>query len=209
MNAHDTAIRRGRKFEQVLEGAREVFLAEGFEGAGVDEIARKAGVSKATLYSYFPDKRLLFFEVAKRECLKLAEDAMELMNGQKPVRDMLEIAAQRMVDFFNSDMSLNVFRVCVAESERFPELAQEFYQNGPALGRARLMEFLDCATKRGELAIEDVEMAADQFAELCKSRIFMDRIFGIRGTFTDNELRMIAGEAVETFMCRYGCKSGS
>jgi len=207
MNAHDSAIRRGRKFEQVLEGAREVFLAEGFEGAGVDEIARKAGVSKATLYSYFPDKRLLFFEVAKRECMKLSEDAMELMNGQKPVRDMLEIAAQRMVDFFNSDISLSVFRTAVAESERFPELAQEFYRSGPALGRARLMEFLQCACTRGDLAIEDVEMAADQFAELCKARIFSDRIFGIRGKFTDNELAMIAGEAVETFMCRYGGKT--
>lgn len=204
MNAHDPAIRRGRKFEQVLEGAREVFLAEGFEGAGVDEIARKAGVSKATLYSYFPDKRLLFFEVAKRECLRLSEDAMELMASEKPVRDMLEIAARRMTEFFNSDISMNVFRVCVAESERFPELAQEFYSSGPALGRARLMEFLDCATRRGDLAIEDVEIAADQFAELCKARIFTDRIFGIRGKFSDNELAMIAGEAVETFMARYG-----
>lgn len=204
MNAHDTAIRRGRKFEQVLEGAREVFLAEGFEGAGVDEIARKAGVSKATLYSYFPDKRLLFFEVAKRECMKLSEDAMELMNTPKPVRDVLEIAAHRLLEFFNSDLSINVFRVCIAECERFPELAQEFYRNGPALGRARLVEFLDRARARGQLQIDDVEMAADQFAELCKSRVFTDRILGIRGEFADNELAMIAGEAVETFMSRYG-----
>lgn len=204
MNAHDSAIRRGRKFEQVLEGARDVFLSEGFEGAGVDEIARRAGVSKATLYSYFPDKRLLFFEVAKRECLRLAEDAMQLMAADKPVRDMLEVAAQRMVDFFNSDISMSVFRVCVAESERFPELAQEFYRSGPALGRARLKEFLECAAARGELRVDDAEMAADQFAELCKSRIFTDRIFGIRGKFSDNELAMIAGEAVETFMARYG-----
>lgn len=204
MGAHDTAIRRGRKFEQVLEGARDVFLAEGFEGAGVDEIARQAGVSKATLYSYFPDKRLLFFEVAKRECLRLSEDAMELMQLDCPVREMLLVAAGRMVEFFNSDISLNVFRVCVAESERFPELAQEFYRNGPALGRARLVEFLECRVKRGELAIDDVEMAADQFAELCKARIFSDRIFGIRQKFSDNELRMIADEAVETFMARFG-----
>ena len=45
-------VRRGRKFEQVLEGATQVFLQHGFEGASVDDIAREAGVSKATLYSY-------------------------------------------------------------------------------------------------------------------------------------------------------------
>ena len=60
MNTHSPTIRKGRKFDQVLEGARSVFLADGFEGASVDQIAKVAGVSKATLYSYFPDKRLLF-----------------------------------------------------------------------------------------------------------------------------------------------------
>ncbi|WP_375688854.1 TetR/AcrR family transcriptional regulator [Pseudooceanicola sp. LIPI14-2-Ac024] len=204
MGVHETAVRRGRKFDQVLEGARDVFLAEGFEGASVDEIARRAGVSKATLYSYFPDKRLLFFEVAKRECMRVAEDATQLMAEERPVRDMLSIAAQKIVDFFNTDLSLNVFRVCAAESERFPELAREFYESGPGQARAQLMAFLDCASQKGELVVEDIEMAADQFAELCKARILMDRIFGIRGAFTDNELKMIADEAVTTFMARYG-----
>ncbi len=48
-------VKRGRKFDQVLQGAREIFMSDGFEGASVDDIARAAGVSKATLYSYFPD----------------------------------------------------------------------------------------------------------------------------------------------------------
>ena len=53
-------IKRGRKFDQVLEGARTVFLRDGYSGASVDDIATEAGVSKATLYSYFPDKQILF-----------------------------------------------------------------------------------------------------------------------------------------------------
>ena len=59
--------KKGRKFDQVLEGARQVFMSDGFEGASVDDIARAANVSKATLYSYFPDKRLMFTEMAERE----------------------------------------------------------------------------------------------------------------------------------------------
>ena len=69
-------IRKGRKFDQVLEGARAIFMRDGFEGASVDDIAREAGVSKATLYSYFPDKRLLFMEVAKAECNRQADEAV-------------------------------------------------------------------------------------------------------------------------------------
>ena len=56
---------KGRKFTQVLEGARTVFLRDGFEGASVDDIAREAGVSKATLYSYFPEKKMMLIEVAR------------------------------------------------------------------------------------------------------------------------------------------------
>lgn len=49
-------LRSGRKFAQMLEGARQIFLALDFQEATVDDIARAAGVSKATLFSYFPDK---------------------------------------------------------------------------------------------------------------------------------------------------------
>ncbi|MDF1855168.1 TetR/AcrR family transcriptional regulator [Pseudooceanicola sp.] len=204
MNAPKSVIRVGRKFEQVLEGARDVFLAQGFEGASVDEIAKRAGVSKATLYSYFPDKRLLFVEVAKRECGQLADDALDLIALDLPPREMLRLAADRMVSYFNSDLAINTFRVCASEAERFPELAREFYRNGPELGRARLMTYLAGETGKGGLTIDDIEMAADQFAELCKARLFCDRILGMRARLTQAELDRIAAEAVETFMARYG-----
>ena len=55
------------KCAQVLEGARKVFMDRGYEGASVDEIARAAGTSKATLYSYFPDKRQLFEAVMQTQ----------------------------------------------------------------------------------------------------------------------------------------------
>ncbi|MGH1424756.1 MAG: TetR/AcrR family transcriptional regulator [Pseudooceanicola sp.] len=208
MNAPVSVIRRGRKFDQVLEGARDVFLSQGFEGASVDEIARRAGVSKATLYSYFPDKRLLFLEVAKTECQRLSNDALEHVDSNAPVRDMLRFAADRMAEFFNSDIAINVFRVCAAESERFPELAREFYRTGPEMGRGHMMDYLQGEATKGTLVIEDVEMAADQFSELCRARLFTDRIFGIREKMTAEELSRIAHEAVETFMARYGPRDG-
>ena len=74
-------IARGRKFQQVLEGARAIFLRDGFEGASVDDIAREAGVSKATLYSYFPDKRVMFIEVFRSELAREAGAAFAVAAG--------------------------------------------------------------------------------------------------------------------------------
>lgn len=142
-------IRRGRKFDQVLEGARTVFLRDGFEGASVDDIAREAGVSKATLYSYFPDKRLLFIEVAKTECARQADEAVQIIEAvSMPVEEVLRFAGGRFIDYMSSEFGLQTYRLCVAEADRFPQLGHAFYHSGPELVRARLVDYLRKAVDR-------------------------------------------------------------
>lgn len=197
-------IRKGRKFDQVLAGARTVFLADGFEGASVDDIARAAGVSKATLYSYFPDKRLLFLEVARTECEMMAEKIMQQIEDDLPLREVLMRSARHLTAFLLTDFSQSVFRVCMAESERFPELGQAFYSAGPEMGRDRISEFLACAVEQGELKIDDIGMAAEQFSELCKAKLWTRAVFGVQTEFTAEEVEDVAVNAVDTFLARYG-----
>jgi AcrR family transcriptional regulator len=197
-------IRRGRKFDQVLEGAREVFLASGFEGASVDDIARAAGVSKATLYSYFPDKRVLFTEMAKAECQHLTEVAVSELDLSQPVEAVLRDAARKIIGFLTSDFGQGVFRMCVAESARFPAFGCEFYEAGPGNVTAHLVHFLHKAADRGELEIEDFELAADQFHELCKADIFPKLVFNLQTSFSEAEIDRVVTGAVEMFLARYG-----
>lgn len=204
MSETATLVRKGRKFDQVLAGAREVFMADGYEGASVDDIARVAGVSKATLYSYFPDKRLLFIEVATTECQHLASRTLDLIEVDAGPRAVLMTAAGQIVPFLLSDFAQQVFRICLAESDRFPELGRAFYAAGPENGRRRLEEYMSCAVKRGELQIDDVTLAAEQFSELCKARLWTQAIFGIRRSFAQDEVELVVREAVETFLARYG-----
>ncbi|SES04906.1 DNA-binding transcriptional regulator, AcrR family [Tranquillimonas rosea] len=203
MNALD-GIRRGRKFDQVLEGAREVFLNDGFEGASVDDIAKAACVSKATLYSYFPDKRLLFTEVAKCECRRQAEEAVTRIDMSRPPRDVLAEAGRHMIRFYLSDFGQRVFRICVAESDRFPDLGESFYDSGPRLVEKRLTDYFQLAMSRGELAIDDLPLAAHQFAELCKVELFPRIVFGVQATFTTDEIERVLTGAVDMFLARYG-----
>ncbi|WP_193140433.1 MULTISPECIES: TetR/AcrR family transcriptional regulator [unclassified Meridianimarinicoccus] len=203
MNKHDAPIKRGRKFDQVVAGAREVFLREGFEGASVDSIARAAGVSKATLYSYFRDKRLLFLEVARMECLRQAEAAMSLATHGSDPRETLTDMARRITDFTLSDFGLKVFRICVAEAERFPELGRTFYQSGPEVARQHLTDYLQAATARGALRIDDCRLAADQFVELCRADLFYRRVFNLTDNIQPQEVTRIVDGAVDTFLARY------
>ncbi len=198
--------KKGRKFDQVLEGARQVFLSDGFEGASVDDIARAAGVSKATLYSYFPDKRFLFMQVAKTECCRQADTAIESIDMNAPVQTVLCDIARQMVDFMTSEFGQRIFRICVGESDRFPELGREFYESGPMLIRDRLVAYFDNAIARGELKIEDKTLAAEQFHELCKADLFPRMVFNMASEFTEVEKLRVVDGAVEMFMARYGVK---
>lgn len=203
MTAMAAEIKKGRKFDQVLEGAREVFVRDGFEGASVDEIARVAGVSKATLYSYFPDKRLLFSEVARLECNRQAEEALQEVGQDDPVEDVLHEAADRIVRFFLSDFGQQVFRICVAESHRFPELGCRFYASGPAMVRERLSQVLTPYVNKGVLKIDDMDLAANQFGELCKSDLFVRCLCGVCTDVTEADIKRVTDGAVEMFLARY------
>ncbi|WP_146584824.1 TetR/AcrR family transcriptional regulator [Puniceibacterium confluentis] len=204
MSVPASKVRKGRKFDQVLSGAREIFMRDGFEGASVDDIARAAGVSKATLYSYFPDKRLLFTEVANTQCARQADEALHTIDMSQPPRIVLTQVGHSFLGFILSDMGQRIFRICVAEADRFPELGQAFYDSGPKKVHQAIVDYLRTAAGRGDLSIGDFELAADQFAELCKADLWPRLVFGIRADFTREEKARVIDGAVETFLARYG-----
>src|SRR5215470_5929839 len=78
--AADSAKRR-----QIIEGARAVFLTQGFDAASMNDIARKAGVSKGTLYVYFKNKDELFEAITEEQCSMQAERVFELDNADHDV----------------------------------------------------------------------------------------------------------------------------
>ncbi|NJM81562.1 MAG: TetR/AcrR family transcriptional regulator [Tabrizicola sp.] len=202
----EQAVRRGRKYDQVLEGARIVFLRDGFGGANVDDIAREANVSKATIYAYFPDKQLLFLEVARMEFRRQAEEAEASAMPDMSVRGMLTLAAERIAAFVMSEFGQRMYRIVVGEGERFPGLGQEFYACGPGLIHDRLVHHLSCHCAEGDLQIDDLDLAADQFAQLCKATIVEKLLLGMATEITEAEVARSVAGAVEMFLARYSTK---
>ena len=82
--AEDSAKRR-----QILDGARAVFLSQGFDAASMGEIARAAGVSKGTLYVYFENKEELFEAIVHEQCQVQAEGLFDLNATDSDVESVL------------------------------------------------------------------------------------------------------------------------
>jgi AcrR family transcriptional regulator len=195
--------REQHKRRQVLDGAEAAFLELGFEGSSVDEIARRAGVSKGTLYNHFPDKRKLFAAVVDRECQRQAEKVFTVSLEDVPAQVALRRIGTQYLDFLLSPFAIRLFRVAVAESARFPELGRTFWESGPDLGTRRLAQFLAAAVARGELQIDDLDLASHQFIELCKAKLFYAEVFGVSQEASAADRERVVDAAVRTFLAAH------
>lgn len=202
MNA-DPQFKKGRKFDQVVAGARDVFLREGYEGASVDVIARDAGVSKATLYSYFPDKQALFLAVLQRECDLQERTGMEVEFTERSVPEALHNIAVSMLSFLMSEQGMAIFRVCVGEAQRFPEIGQAFYDSGPKNGLSKLAAYLESPKAQEALDIDDPIAAADTFMACIRRDLLIECLMCVDMRPDAERIAHEADEAVKTFLARY------
>lgn len=194
---------QGKKASQILAGAKSAFLELGFDGASTDEIARRAGVSKGTLYNYFPDKKTLFKAFVERECKEQARRVTLSGEEAGDFETTLRSISLNYVELMASPFFLGIFRIIVSEAERFPELARAFYDSGPDLAQQRLSKLLAEAAERDELKIDDVDLAAHQFAGLCRASFFFGQLFCVRHSIPQSEINRIANDAVDTFLKIY------
>lgn len=196
-------VLKGRKFKQVLDGARKVFLRDGYAGASVDDIAGEAKVSKATLYSYFPDKELMFSEVFRAELERDADEPLLAISADRPAAEVLPQVVQTLAMRMVSAPGVQFFRMRVAESARFPDLAREYHDSSNRRHRDEVRHYLERWVRRGELEIDDLELAAEQLIAL-SSVLIRDRAVLLGSdSVTDVQVRRSVMSASQVFMAAY------
>ena len=166
------------KRRQIMDGARQVFLSAGFDGASMNDIARAAGVSKGTLYAYFNSKDHLFEAIIRAEKTQAAE-RLCAFRREGDVREMLTDFGVRLMHRICEPGTLALARVVIAAAEKFPNVGRAFYEAGPLYGATRLAAELENLEKSGVLKVPDPERAAWQFLDLCQSYVFKRLIFGV------------------------------
>jgi AcrR family transcriptional regulator len=192
------------KESQILNGAAAVFARDGYEGASMSRIAAEAGVSKGTLYNYFDGKAELFAAYMHRECARWIAVLFDTADESMPVAEALRGIGRRMFTMMLSEPALVMYRMVVAEAEKFPELAHAFYDGGPARSVEHLAAFLRRGVAAGRLAIPDPEFAAEQFFALIQTRLSMRRRLHLIGMPSEAQIDYVVDCAVDLFMKGYG-----
>lgn len=198
------------KRRQILDGALQVFTTHGFDAASMSDIAAAANVSKGTLYVYFEDKEHLFVALIEREREKQKQGAFAALNDDSdPVRALSNFG-QCLVRMINGEFAVSAHRVVIGVAERMPDLGRGFYENGPMLGARLIAGYLDRMVAEGKLAIEDTDLAAVQFIDLCQSTLTRPRLFNaVRSPPGEEDIRRVVASAIAMFMARYGTGSRS
>ena len=199
--------RSGHKREEILASGRSLFLREGYADAGMEVVARAAGVSTATLYAYFPGKADLFRAIVMETVSGVAAPVREAVRVKGDARTRLTALACAYANFFSQPDSRALFRVVTSERRRFEDVAEYLLQSArDELGGAAIAVINDLV-KTGELKVEKASWAASQLMGM------LDHVTLVLGLSAGDEvqprrpLRAIAEDAVETFLARYGVRA--
>jgi AcrR family transcriptional regulator len=192
-----------RKRRQILEGARRLFLAQGFDAASMGDIAREAGVSKGTLYVYFDSKERLFTSLVREEKEQQSEAIFALDPANHDVRAVLTRVGRQFARFLTQPHVVMATRTIIAMGERMPEIAADFYQQGPRFCSNRLSEYLSAQVAAGVLAIDDTYLAAVQFLDMSQSTLTRPLLFGVTGRPSEERIDEVVGAAVDVFVRAY------
>ena len=201
-NGHDTPKRR-----QILEGARKVFRARGYDGASMETIAKAANVSKGTLYVYFDSKEALFRALILADRHRQAEAIVdvEATGVDDVVADMRRIA-RSYVKIMTSPEKVAMMRMVIGAAERFPQFGQLLYEAGPVFGTNRLGRYLEKRIATGDIKPCDTLLAASHFFELCVARLMKRLLLGVTETPDDDEIETAVNLGVDVFLAAYGTR---
>jgi AcrR family transcriptional regulator len=167
----ERSVRTEKKRAQILEGARVVFLAAGFDGASMEAIAQAAGVSKGTLYTYFKRKDELFTALIAAYQNRSLEETFRSLNKAADLRDNLEALARNYLDLVREPENLALLRVVVGASARLPILGRAFYERGMQPPVERLAQYLEENASPKGTELWDAELAAMQFFAFLRASV--------------------------------------
>ncbi|MES3040838.1 MAG: TetR/AcrR family transcriptional regulator [Pseudomonadota bacterium] len=202
--------KRGRprdpeRMKRVIESASQQFLEQGFDRASMESVAQNSGVSKMTLYNYFPSKSLLL-----EACVSCRTDDMfdafneNRLDPTQPEQALIFIGTQ-FLSLMRAEDVIRMHRMLYGLATLHPEVCAGYFKAGPERVNKLVREFLTASVATGHLQINDIAMACDQFLSLFLGRPHLRATLGLGLPDALHDQRLV-DENVLLFLARYGSK---
>jgi AcrR family transcriptional regulator len=145
------AARAAERREAIIAAAMDEFIGSGYAATRLDDVAKRAGVAKGTIYLHFKDKEALFEELIRTAIVPLITRISPPPNLDGPVRDLIEGFARSFIQEVATTRRADIIRLIVAEGPRFPAIADFYYREVVSRGLAGLRALIELGVARGEI----------------------------------------------------------
>jgi AcrR family transcriptional regulator len=203
--AQAASNRAGRAAERraaIVDAAFDEFVARGFTATRIDDIAKRAGVAKGTIYLHFKDKESMFEELVRTAIVPLLSRLTAPPSPGGTVRDAVEKLAETFIREIATTRRGDIVRLIVSEGPRFPVIADFYYREVVSRGLGAMRALIELGIARGEIPqthlarFPQIVIAPAMVAVIWKSlferhspldaqemmRVHLDLIFGPRST---------------------------
>ena len=203
----DAEERASRKRREISQAAIGEFLAKGYAGTSMDDVAAAARVSKQTVYKLFGSKEELFVAIIEATVGEVMNEVFERVGPSRDhhgdlAEELLTMGRRLLVLIMQPEL-LALRRLVTGEASRFPQLGEVWWRGGPARLAAGLTERLQQAVDEGELVIDDVRLAAEQLQWLILSIPLNRAMLAPDQAYTTEELYHYSDAGVRTFLAAF------
>ncbi len=194
----------------IVQAAREVFLAKGFDIASMDQIAAVAGVSKRTVYFHFQSKDQLFANVmmemcANKKLLMIGGETLEtstVLEADRPIEEALTEFGELFLQLIFEPQTMALLRILIGQTGQFPEIGREFFDQGPREMSAILSQYLDAAHSSGVIKLRDgADRVAGCFLSSLLTPAYLECLATACPPPSADKIRLMSETAVHLFLC--------
>jgi len=183
----------------MLDAAKAVFIERGYANATLDEVIRRAGGSRATLYKQFGSKEGLFAAIIARISAEIVASLANSASDQEPQAVLIVFGRALMAGLMDPS-GLALYRVLIGEAARFPELAEAVYRSGPAVAAEQLANHLRRWITERRIHLADPDLAARQFLEMIKGDLHVRALLRLEPAPTPAEIDGCVKSAARLFL---------
>ena len=187
----------------ILDAAKQLFLSGGFSGTSMDAVAKKAGVSKLTVYSHFSDKETLFSSAVEAKCHNTLPEPIFALDPALPIRATLTRIGLAFLDLITSSEVIALERLMCTMATQDPEMSRLFFEAGPQRTLTAMEALIRDANQASLLAAPDPQRAAENFFSLLQGCEHMRTMIGYREPMTATEAQPHVEQAVDMFLRAY------
>lgn len=189
------------KNEAILDAAVEVMAERGL-GASMEAIARRACVSKQTIYNHYGSKAELARAMSERRAHEVA-GVLGAPGAIERPEEALAAYARLLLNAVRNARSMAIYRMAMLAASTMPDVAEAIYDAGPRASRERLAEFLRVEHAAGRVRAPDPLEAAEFFAGMVMNRFQTRALLGVPFDLSEADVDRISAEAVRRFLRAY------